>query len=179
MKIVEVATKELIKKVAPYNPRKMSSKKMKALQKSIRYFGMVEPIVFNTRTDRIVGGHQRVHAALAEGIEKVPVVHVDLDEPSEKQLNIALNNITGEWDNDLLAALLKDIIETSPDPTLTGFDAEELAKLTEGIDAAGMDAPVDELPQKWEVLVTCESEQRQVELLERLAGEGWTCRALL
>lgn len=179
MKLAEVPTKELIRKVAPYNPRKMSAKKMKALQKSLRYFGVVEPIVFNKRTDRIVGGHQRVHAALAEGIEKLPVMEVDLDEPSEKQLNIALNNITGEWDNDLLAALLRDIMETSPDPTLTGFDQDELAKLTEGIDKEGMDAPVDELPQKWEVLVTCESEQRQVELLERLAGEGWTCRALL
>jgi hypothetical protein len=29
------------------------------------------------------------------------------------------------------------------------------------------------------VLVTCRDEQQQVELLKRLHGEGWECRALL
>ncbi len=40
-------------------------------------------------------GHQRVKAAEASGIEELPVVYVDLDDAAEKQLNIALNRITG------------------------------------------------------------------------------------
>ena len=82
-------------------------------------FGIVEPVVVNKRTGRIVGGHQRVKAAEAQGIEQLPVVHVDLDETQEKQLNIALNRISGEFDVDKLAELLKDLEAMGADLDLT------------------------------------------------------------
>jgi hypothetical protein len=33
--------------------------------------------------------------------------------------------------------------------------------------------------EQWIVLVTCRDDQQQVELLKRLHGDGWECRALL
>ena len=54
---------------------------------------------------------------------------VDLDEKKEKALNIALNKISGEWDNDLLANLLKDLDGSGYDITLTGFDLAEAQEL--------------------------------------------------
>ena len=87
--IVHRQTTELAAMAAPYNPRKISDHDLEALRRSLRFFGTVEPIVVNKRFNRVVGGHQRVKAAEAEGIEQLPVVHVDLDEPSEKQLKVS------------------------------------------------------------------------------------------
>ena len=42
-----------------YNPRKISRHDMKVLQRSLREFGAVEPIVVNKRSGKIVGGRQR------------------------------------------------------------------------------------------------------------------------
>lgn len=135
---------------AVYNPRKINDHDLAALRRSIRFFGAVEPVVVNTRTQRIVGGHQRVKAAAAEGIAEFPVVYVDLDEPAEKQLNLALNRISGQWDDEKLRALLIDLDAAGADLELTGFDDKELARLlqvtTEGLadpDAVPDDASVE------------------------------------
>lgn len=134
MDVTDVSTAELAGKAAPYNPRKISDHDLEALRRSLRYFGTVEPIVVNQRTGNIVGGHQRVRAAEAEGIETLPVVHVDLDEPSEKQLNIALNRISGEFDTDKLAAVLADLQAAGADLELTGFSDVELDELLSGFE---------------------------------------------
>ncbi|MCP3997263.1 MAG: DNA modification methylase [bacterium] len=115
---------------APYNPRKISDHDLGALRRSLKFFGTVEPIVVNKRTNRIVGGHQRVRAAEAEGIDALPVVYVDLDDPSERQLNIALNKISGEFDIDKLAAVLADLEAAGADLSLTGFTDDEISELT-------------------------------------------------
>src|SRR5260221_2643077 len=91
---------------AAYNPRRITDHDLAALRRSLKFFGVVEPIIVNRRTGRIVGGHQRVKAAEAEGIDELPVVQVDLDEPTEKQLNLALNRISADWDETGLAQLL-------------------------------------------------------------------------
>jgi DNA modification methylase len=91
-------------------------------------FGVVEPVVVNKATQHIVGGHQRVYAAEAEGIAEMPVVWVDLDDVGEKQLNLALNRISGAWDQELLEALLKELKVADADMELTGFSEDELAR---------------------------------------------------
>lgn len=45
---------------APYNPRKITDKKLAMLQKSMAEFGDLSGIVCNTRTGHLVGGHQRL-----------------------------------------------------------------------------------------------------------------------
>jgi len=130
MVVDHVSTATLAEMAAPYNPRRISPHDLEALRRSLRTFGAVEPVVVNRRTDRIVGGHQRVCAAEAEGIAALPVVYVDLDEPAEKQLNLALNRISGEWDEALLGALLRDLEAECDDLALTGFTADEIAELT-------------------------------------------------
>ncbi len=110
MNVEQIPTSELARMVAPYNPRTISDRDLVALGRSMTTFGVVEPVVVNRRTGRIVGGHQRVKAAEAEGIEALPVVYVDLDDPSEKQLNLALNRISGEFVVDKLGELLADLV---------------------------------------------------------------------
>ena len=93
MDVTEIATAELAEMAALYNPRKISGHDLLALRRSLKFFGTVEPIVVNKRFDRIIGGHQRVKAAEAEGIDSLPGVYVDLDEPSEKKLNSTVRTL--------------------------------------------------------------------------------------
>ncbi len=117
---------QLERMASPYNPRRISPHDMQALRRSLRTFGAVEPILLNSRTGRIVGGHQRVKAAKAEGIKALPVIRVDLAEPQEKQLNLALNRIAGAFDPELLSGVLADLKSMGEDLEITGFTTEEL-----------------------------------------------------
>ena len=98
---------------SPYNPRKISSEALEGLEASINRFGLVQEIVVNRRSMKIIGGHQRVEVLRRQGIDIIPVVFVDLDEQDEKALNLALNNphICGEFDLDRLEPLLREIEE--------------------------------------------------------------------
>ena len=119
-------------KAADYNPRKdlqPGDAEYEKLKRSIQEFGYVEPVIWNKRTGVVVGGHQRLKVMKDLGYTEVDCVVVDLDEAKEKALNIALNKISGEWDNDLLASLLKDLDGSGYDITLTGFDLAEAQEL--------------------------------------------------
>lgn len=90
---------------ATYNPRvelQPGDAEYETLKRSLEQFGMVEPVVWNERTNRVVGGHQRLTVEAALGHEEVDVSVVDLDEIKEKELNIALNKIGGRWDTEKL-----------------------------------------------------------------------------
>jgi len=101
---------------ADYNPRTISPEALAGLQASIRRWGIVEPIIVNERTGRIVGGHQRLKALAADGEPETPVVVVDLPEVEEKALNVALNSqsIAGEFTPDL-GAILDEVEAELPD----------------------------------------------------------------
>lgn len=79
-------------KPAGYNPRTISHEAMKGLQASLKRFGLVQPIIYNSRTGHIVGGHQRVKALLAAGERSAATIVVDIPEMEEKALNVTLNN---------------------------------------------------------------------------------------
>lgn len=119
-------------KAAAYNPRKdlqPGDPEYEKLKRSIQEFGYVEPVIWNKRTGNVVGGHQRLKVLKDLGHTEVDCVVVDLDENKEKALNIALNKISGEWDTDLLANLLRDLDGQGYDITFTGFDMAEAQEL--------------------------------------------------
>ena len=123
MEIISVLRKDL--KPNEKNPRKITKRELQKLVRSIKEFGFVDPIIVNknkTRYNIIVGGHQRVEAAKKLNIKEVPVTYVDLTEEKEALLNMALNEISGEWDDDKLLNLLKELEERGIDLTLSGFD---------------------------------------------------------
>lgn len=127
MKIEKMHIDDL--QAAEYNPRKITDAELKKLERSIEEFGYIEPIIFNERTGRIVGGHQR-HKALKElGFSEIDVVKIDIDEQKEKALNIALNKIGGSFDQALLKDILLDLDDGKFDVELTGFDYDEIEKL--------------------------------------------------
>ena len=94
-------------KPAAYNPRKKlkkGDKEYKKIENSIREFGFADPLVVNADMT-IIGGHQRLTVAIDLGYTEVPCAVVDVDKTREKALNIALNKITGAWDDQMLADL--------------------------------------------------------------------------
>lgn len=115
---------------AGYNPRSMTAEQRKRLSRSVREFGMVDPIIARRADKLVVGGHQRLTAALELGLAEVPVVYLDdLDDNRAAALNVALNNPTaqGSWDIPKLTDLLARFEADGFDATLTGFDHDELA----------------------------------------------------
>jgi len=122
-------------KEADYNPRKKlqpGDPEFEKLRNSILEFGYVEPVIFNKRTGTVVGGHQRLEVLRHLGTQEVDCVVVDIDVQKEKALNIALNKISGQWDDALLTSLLKDLSGGGFDIGLTGFDGDEVDKLFKG-----------------------------------------------
>ncbi len=118
-------------KPATYNPRKKlkpGDKEYEKIKASIEEFGFADPLVVNSDMT-IIGGHQRLTVATQLGYTEVPCAIVNVDKTREKVLNIALNKITGAWDDDLLAELLKDIQAADFDLAKTGFDAPEVETL--------------------------------------------------
>ena len=122
-------------KPAEYNPRKKlkpGDKEYKKIKDSIEEFGFADPLVVNADMT-IIGGHQRLNVAVDLGYTEVPCAVVDVDKTREKALNIALNKITGEWDEQMLADLLTDLKEADYDLDFTGFDAPEVDALFSNI----------------------------------------------
>lgn len=89
-------------KPAEYNPRKSlqpGDPEYESLKRSIETFGYVDPIIVN-KDGTVIGGHQRLSVLVDLGYTEADVAVVDLSKHDEKALNIALNKISGEWDED-------------------------------------------------------------------------------
>lgn len=125
MQVFEVEIDKL--NPATYNPRTISKDQLSALSASLSKYDFVEPLVVNKRNMVIVGGHQRLKAWQGLGKSSVPVVFVDLDEAEERALNLALNKISGDWDEDKLADVLRELKGFEFDDFLaTGFSTDEI-----------------------------------------------------
>lgn len=125
---------------ASYNPRQISDDEALKLERNLKRFGLVDPIIVNLGNNRIVGGHQRYYVLSRINPDKefcllrlgdVGWVFDDTDlsvedEDFEKALNISLNKISGEWNLDKLDLLLGDLVDSDFDTSLTGFKPHEL-----------------------------------------------------
>lgn len=150
-------------KPASYNPRTISAEGKEALKRSIKLYGVVGGIVVNQATGyTIVGGHQKV--AVLDELNKydksthendymLRVELINVDEKTEKQLNITLNNpnVGGNWDFDALARIVPDIDWkdaglTDADLNMIGVDyllqTEEESSIADAL--SDMMAPVTE-----------------------------------
>lgn len=121
----------------PRNPRFIKDREFEALKQSISKFGDLSSIVFNVRTQQLIGGHMRVKAFRAlQGQKRVVIEHrfdvpnrhgtiaighVELDGELYKYrevdwspewaeaAGIAANHIMGEDNSDLLAQVAYDL----------------------------------------------------------------------
>jgi len=145
---MEIITKKIVDlKPSPYNPRvdlQPGDPDYEKLKKSIQEFDYIDPIIWNRRTERIVGGHQRLKVMQDLGYTEVKVSVVDLPDAKEKALNVALNKIHGEWDWPKLKDLLVEIDTGDFDIEITGFDEGEIENLMTQYYIPDDNKPIDE-----------------------------------
>jgi DNA modification methylase len=113
----------------PANPRWIGQEELDSLERSIRQFGLVAPVLARREDGTIIGGHQRLVAARRLGLATVPVTYLDLSIEQARLLNLALNKISGSWDDQLLARMLADLQASEVDLSLSGFSEDELEDL--------------------------------------------------
>jgi len=120
-----------------YNPRVIDEEGKKQLKRSIKRYGVIGGIVVNKQTgNTIVGGHQKV--AILDELNKYPekdydvkVELVDVDEKTEKEMNVMLNNphVGGSWDWDKMRELVGSV----------DFDYKNAGLTEQDLDIIGVD----------------------------------------
>jgi hypothetical protein len=157
----------------PNNARKHDNKNIEAIAGSLKQFGQRKPIVI-TENNIIVAGNGTVTAAKQLGWTDIKVVRVpkDWDENQVKAFALADNRTAelAEWDKDILAS---QIIDLQTD----GWDTEQLGFWE--TPETELDATEKPLQEKYEVVIECQNEIEQQNLLERFYGEGLKVRAVV
>jgi len=162
-----------IEKLVMYerNPRKISIKAVEVVAKSIRMNGALDPIEVDEE-NIILAGHTRYKAYKELGYKDVPVVqHTGMTNIQKRTYRIASNKTAeySEWDDELLAAELKDIdMETQ-----RIIDSTGLENIEENISSKDLD-----YKQSMKIEIDCKSEEEQCTLYEKLTAEGYSCRVL-
>lgn len=160
------------------NPRKISDDKLTQLKRAMIEFGDLSGIVYNRKTKRLVGGHQRTKHLDPEAeivikaswpkptkVGTMAVGHVLLggerfsyrevmwSENKEKAANIAANKNAGEWDMPQLKEWVEELDSDEFDMELTMFDIDEVEELLEASEPKKRDKK--QTPQKKFVFIKC------------------------
>ncbi|SRR5216684_478687 len=168
----------------PNNARKITFEAVTKVAKSIREFGFRAPIVVD-ENGVIIIGHVRRRGARRLKLQEVPVhVAKGLSPEKVRLLRIADNRTHEEtsWDNDLLKKEMSEIQldNLDLDLTLTAFDDLQLAKMLDDPDVEpSRNSGGDDAGLEFRIIVECESEEKQTELLERFETEGLKCKPLI
>jgi hypothetical protein len=164
---------------------------------SMSHFGYMEPVLRDERTGRLVGGHGRVEtlAAMRDAGESPPegvqlrngrwLVPVTSGWSSRSDADaaaalVALNRYVerGGWEHDGLVELLSELDEELR--AIAGYSDGQYAALI------ALDQPLmplgdqsGQVPTHFAVIIDCATEAEQAALIDRLLGEGLSCRALM
>ena len=115
---------------ADYNPRMIDKEAEKRLRNNIKTVGLIAPIVWNKTSGNIVSGHQRVKQLdkLHKGSDyRLKVAAVDLDEKTEKEQNLFMNNASAQGEFEF--SMLGDMLKSGIDAMAAGFDPAEVHKM--------------------------------------------------
>ena len=172
VEIKEVKISEI--KLNPDNPRRISKQDMDRLVKSLTDFpdmmSIREIVVDETMT--VLGGNMRLLALKKSGAKEcVAKIVSGLTPEQKREFIIKDNSAFGEWDMDLLSSSWSDLplVEWGVDLPEDWIKNNE--KTNQNINE------IYEL--KYNVIVECDNEAQQKELLTRFEEEGLICRALI
>ena len=170
----------------PTNPVRHNEKNLAAIRGSLAKFGQRLPVVVRSEGMIVEKGNGVVEAARQLGWTHIARVLVDDDNVTATSFAIADNRCSDlhRWDEDVMEQLIRDVDSGNEDLQQMYADlAKDLGIAIVEAGAAGEsdETPPEpaELPDKYQIIVTCEDESMQAELLERLSKEGLECRALI
>jgi ParB-like chromosome segregation protein Spo0J len=127
----------------PRVPLQRHHTEYKQLRASIEHFGLVRPLIRNTRTGKLVGGHQRLQVLKDLKWTEAPVLDVDVEPGKEQALAVALNAIKGRWDDNALLDAIRRAGSNDIDLTTIGFTDSEYDSLLALVDAANAEEDQD------------------------------------
>lgn len=163
----------------PRNFRIHPKNQQDALSGVLNEIGWIQSVIVNQRTGFVIDGHLRVALAISHNELEIPVVYVDLSDEEEALALASIDPISAMADTDkaLLDDLLRDVSSADAGVMAMLSDLAEKNGLVK--DATDVTGTVDDITEKWSVLIECDDEQQQRDLLERFDAEGLTCRALM
>ena len=175
----EIMRSEIIP--APYNPRVINKDERNTLKSGIKRYGVVGGFVWNELSAHLVSGHQKLSILdelhkydpkTKENDYSVKVEVIYVDDKTEKELNILLNNphAQGEWNYDKLAELIPDIDYknaglTDEDMQLIGIDivSEVERDIEDDLDSIGAPLTMEKEQRKAEIKAKKERVQQGVD----------------
>ena len=89
----------------------------RAMKGILTEVGIVQNVIVNKRTNRVIDGHMRIQLGISEGLKSIPVTWVDLSE-EEEQLILAALDPVGDMavaDDEMLGELIKGLDAESVD----------------------------------------------------------------
>ena len=157
----------------PVNVRKHSEQNLQAIKASLRQFGQQKPIVVGSE-GVVIAGNGTLEAAKQLGWTHIAAVESELTGKDRMAYAVADNRTAelAEWDSGALAQHLKEIGDIE-----AGFSRDAIAKLMRSVESAAAEQP--DIPECFQVVIECDSEQHQKRLYERLTAEGLKCRLLV
>lgn len=170
-----------------HNSKKHSPEQVRQIVESIKQFGWTVPILIEHRDGKkgIIAGEGRWLAAGPEylDIEEVPTIDgTGFTEEEKRAYVIADNKLTenSEWDEEMLVAEIQALKDAEFNVDLTGFSSDEIDKLFEDEPEPPTPDPSPQLEGLiYKVIVECQGEAHQAELLERFEKEGLKCQPLI
>lgn len=107
----------------PGNHRVHPESQKTVLRAALAEEGWLEPVIYNQRTGQIIDGHARVEEAIAQGVEAVPVMVIDVDPITERRILARHDRIgaLAEIDYEALQASLTGLGELGVDLAELGW----------------------------------------------------------
>jgi ParB-like chromosome segregation protein Spo0J len=168
-----------------------------ALMRSWAKFGQRRPLVArrdakNKLTGEVIAGNHGLEVARRLGWTQVAVLWVEDDDATAKAWAVTDNHTgtLGYEDPKLLSELLLSLrvsdAELFASTAYSNADLIELLTELEGEEESGGDADramrdggEQMIGASWAVIIECDDEPTQMDLLDRLVSEGYQCRALI
>ena len=156
----------------PRNWRKHPSKQKRILSNVLEQIGFADALLVRECDDgvlELIDGHLRLETTPDQ---ELPVLVLDVDEREANQLLLSHDPLTALAETDV--AQLNDLLAEAD------LDTADLRILFSEFDFSEP-APdqTDQLSEAYEILIKCENEAAQAELLQHLTAEGYECRALI
>ena len=170
------------------------------IQKSFYRFGFIKPVLVDEGTRQLVAGHGRIDTLkilrdtgkepprgvkVEDDTWLLPVLRgVTFENPSEAEaFLIADNRLTeiGGWDRDLLSEMLGEIVDVEGAIEGIGFDYAEILDMVNPVvkDNIDKDKKAKKRGENYLIVVVCEDESEQSELLEKFMADSLQCKGVV
>jgi ParB-like chromosome segregation protein Spo0J len=169
----------------PENTRRHDENNIASIKGSLRKFGQTKNLVVRRSNRVVAAGNGTLAAALSLGWTHIAVNMKELDDAAARAYSIADNRSSdlSDFDDDALRGMLAALPATD-DPDLDRMMDDLKKEIAPAATAPVAEADASAKEQeaahasRFTVVVDCDDEKEQDDLLQRFTSEGFKCRAM-